>query len=37
MKTKSCVWLVCVLLCMPMVMEGQVIRVDGGLHSLLSE
>lgn len=30
MKMKSCVWLVCVLLCMPMVMEGQVIRVDGG-------
>lgn len=31
MKMKSCVWLVCVLLCMPMVMEGQVIRVDGGV------
>ena len=30
MKKKSCVWLVCILLCLSSAMEGQVIRLDGG-------
>lgn len=31
MKKKSCVWLVCLLLCMSAGVKGQVIRVDGGV------
>lgn len=31
MKKKSCVWLVCILLCVSAGMKGQVIRVDGGV------
>ena len=31
MKIKSCAWLVCLILCLPIMMKAQVLKIENGM------
>ena len=39
MKIKSCAWLVCLILCLPIMMKAQVLKIENGMafSSLVNE
>lgn len=39
MKIKSCAWLVCLILCLPITMKAQVLKIENGMafSSLVNE